>query len=171
MIIGTLDTWTRYNLGPAWRAAFAFLARLPADAATGRHPVPRTGAPAGSVYAEVGRYATRPGGDGRLEAHRNHIDIQYVLSGMEWLDWTPLSGLEPLGPYAGDRDVRFFSVPGDPCTRVLLRPGVFAALFPEDAHAPGIAVQGEPAAMVKAVVKVRVDALSVAGVPELGAAD
>ena len=168
MIIGTLDTWMRYDLGPAWRAAFAFLANLTPDAATGRHPVPCVDAPEGSVYVEVGRYDTRPEGSGRLEAHRRHIDIQYVLSGMEWLDWTPLPGLVAQGPYADDRDVRFFSVTEHPCTRVLLQPGTFAALFPEDAHMPGIAVQGGPAAMVKAVAKVRVDALAVAGIPPRG---
>ena len=47
-------------------------------------------------------------------------------------------------------------------------PGTFAALFQEDAHMPGIAVQGGPAAMVKAVAKVRVDALAVAGIPPCG---
>lgn len=168
MIIGTLDTWMRYDLGPAWRAAFAFLANLAPDAATGRHPVPSADAPEGSVYVEVGRYDTKAEGSGRLEAHRRHIDIQYVLSGMEWLDWTPLSGLGAQGPYVDDRDVRFFSVTGHPCTRVLLQPGTFAALFPEDAHMPGIAVQGAPPAMVKAVAKVRVDALRVAGIPPQG---
>lgn len=162
MIIGTSDTWMRYDLGPAWRAAFAFLANLAPDAAAGRHPVPCAGAPEGSVYVEVGRYDTKPEGSGRLEAHRRHIDIQYVLSGMEWMDWTPLAGLGALGPYAEDRDVRFFSVTERPCARVLLQPGTFAALFPEDAHMPGIAVPGGPAAMVKAVAKVRLDALAVA---------
>ena len=87
---------------------------------------------------------------------------------MEWLDWTPLPGLAALGPYSDDRDVRFFSVTAHPCTRVLLQPGTFAALFPEDAHMPGIAVQGGPSAMVKAVAKVRVDALAVAGIPSRG---
>jgi YhcH/YjgK/YiaL family protein len=164
MILGTLDTWMRYDLGPAWRAAFAFLANLAPDVAGGRHPVPCADAPEGSVYVEVGRYDAMPEGSGRLEAHRRHIDIQYVLSGMEWLDWTPLSGLEAQGPYAEDRDVRFFSVTGRPCTRVLLQPGVFAALFPEDAHMPGIAVPGAATAMVKAVAKVRVDALAVAAI-------
>ena len=89
----------------------------------------------------------------RLEAHRKYIDIQYVVSGCEKI------GILPLG-FAGketeaneEKDIWFYEGKGDEIT---VREGQFMVIYPEECHAPGIAVDS-PSPVKKIVVKVPVD--------------
>ncbi len=84
------------------------------------------------------------------EAHRKYIDIQYVLSGEEIIGCAPLSAMTEEVSANPEGDIWFYHGPVMP---VHLRAGQFAVLFPQDAHAPGIA-PAEPAPVRKVVVKV-----------------
>lgn len=87
-----------------------------------------------------------------FEAHRNYIDLQLVLKGVERIDYAPLEDFRQMSPYDEGRDIQQSTeeLPHTPC---LLSPGMFAIFFPEDAHRPGLG-QGEGR---KAVFKIRVD--------------
>ena len=61
--------------------------------------------------------------------------------------------LAPAGPYDRERDVQFYL--GD-AGFLLLQQGMFAVMLPSDAHMPGVAVDGQPAAVKKIVVKAAV---------------
>ena len=87
----------------------------------------------------------------RLEAHRQHIDIQLTLAGVEQIGWRPLAVCEqPEGVFDPTRDIGFYR--DRPETWLVVPPGTFAIFFPEDAHAP-LAGEG---AVRKAIVKIRV---------------
>jgi len=104
-----------------------------------------------SLYAIVDEYMTRPQDACRLETHRRYADVQYVVRGSELMGYAPAILLKPEGTYDAERDVQFHRGRAD---FLLLHQGLFAVMLPSDAHMPGVAVDGHPAAVKKIVVKV-----------------
>ena len=151
MILDTLPLWRRYaSLNPRIAAGFVFLEQFRPDSPAGRCEIDGD-----SVYAIVQRYQTRPVTGMQLEAHRRYIDIQYIASGREVIQWAPLAGLtEVTQPYDDVKDAALFALTAD-VVPVPLHTGHFAILFPDDAHAPCCA-WGDPAEVLKVVVKVAV---------------
>ena len=109
-----------------------------------------------NLYYLVGRYTTKSIKEGKLEAHKKYIDLQYVLSGRELLGYHPLDNLDIEEPYNEDGDCVLYKVP-DNISTVKLSEGMFCLLFPQDAHLPGCQLNG-PSNVHKVVVKVRIDA-------------
>ncbi len=87
------------------------------------------------------------------ETHQKYIDIQCVLSGIEAMDVGALEAMTDIAEARPEGDIWLHHGPAD--SRVILAPGKFAVLFPGDAHAPCIAVNG-PTKCHKVVVKVKV---------------
>ena len=151
MILDSLPLWRRYSsLNPRLARGFAFLEQLSPDPAIGRHEIDGD-----AVYALVQRYHTRPVEQMQFEAHRRYIDIQYLASGREVIQWAPLASLAAATkPYDAVTDAALYATtPG--MTPMQLQAGQFAILFPDDAHAPCCA-WGNPAEVLKVVVKVEV---------------
>src|SRR5262245_24247066 len=55
------------------------------------------------VYAMIQHYNTRPKEQGKWEAHRKYIDVQYVAEGQELMGYADLSFLK-VGDYVEERD-------------------------------------------------------------------
>ena len=104
------------------------------------------------VYAFFQRYDTRPAND-RPEAHRKYIDIQYLIEGEELIGIAPLSAMKREVEARPERDIYFYE--GE-TVNISIGGGRLAIFFPQDAHAPGIAV-GESRPVRKVVVKVAVE--------------
>lgn len=89
----------------------------------------------------------------RWEAHRRYLDIQYVVSGAENVEWAPLL----LGKVEEDRpddDVYFYAAESIASGATIHHhAGRFSIFTPEDLHRPLLAPQ-DPASIRKAVVKV-----------------
>jgi YhcH/YjgK/YiaL family protein len=152
MILDSFPQWRRYApLSPRFQKAFNFLDQLNDDAEVGRKEIDGD-----DVYALVQRYTTKPLQEGKFEAHRKYIDVQYLLAGTESIIWAPLPSLQNvLMPYDESGDAVLFGlVPGAP--HIDLNVGQFAILFPADGHIPG-RICGAPCEVLKVVVKVRVD--------------
>jgi biofilm protein TabA len=151
MIADTLEQHHRYHsLSSRFAAAFAFLEKLPADIPEGRHDIDGD-----NCFALVQSYATRPSSQIPFEAHRQYIDIQFVLAARETLLWAPLAALTSVTqPYVADKDIAFFAHPPH-WIPIKLCAGQFAIFFPADGHAPGVECGG-PAEVRKVVIKVRV---------------
>jgi YhcH/YjgK/YiaL family protein len=107
------------------------------------------------IYYTIHRYATKPLNEGKLEAHRKYIDIQFLLSGVELIGYAPLTGLTVAEDYNPQKDIAFFNAPNE-ITKVKLEPGLFCVLFPHDAHLPCRQLAG-PADVRKVVIKVRLN--------------
>lgn len=108
-------------------------------------------------YAILQRYTTRPSESAKPEAHRQYVDIQYLVEGREELGWCPLNPeLREHTKYDIDKDIIFYErlVPG---SSVILEEGSFAVLYPADVHRPCGAVHGDPMPVTKVVVKIAVD--------------
>ena len=108
------------------------------------------------VYALVQSYLGKPDiHQPRFEAHRRYIDIQYLVSGKEYFGWAPLEAMIETDLFNEEKDIVHGSVAEASITLVRLSEGLLAVVYPEDAHAPGLA-DGEPAPVKKIVVKVAI---------------
>jgi YhcH/YjgK/YiaL family protein len=106
-----------------------------------------------NIFALVSEYETKLESEGKLEAHRKYIDVQYVIEGEELMGYVPLGNQNILEPYKKENDIIFFK--GDKSfTKVSA--GMFAIFFPTDVHMPGICVERK-SAVKKLVIKVRID--------------
>jgi len=107
------------------------------------------------IYYTIQQYTTRPISEGKLEAHRKYIDIQFLLAGEELIAYAPLKDLTVAEEYNPEKDIAFFQAPAK-ITTIKLEPGLFCVFFPDDAHLPGCQVAG-PADVRKAVIKIRLN--------------
>jgi len=149
MIADTLDRASLYEpLHPKFKMAFDFLR----DTDLLSLPPGRTEIDGDTLFALTQSYETRPVQGGALEAHRKHIDIQFVVSGEEYIGYAPLAGLPPEGPFDDAKDIGFYQGGG---SLVKIPAGTFAIFFPHDAHLPGRHT-GAPAHVRKVVLKVSV---------------
>ncbi|MDD5139456.1 MAG: YhcH/YjgK/YiaL family protein [Verrucomicrobiales bacterium] len=151
MVADTFEQRRRYmSLSPRFAIAFEFLANLPASLPDGRCDIDGD-----DCFALVQTYTTRPLAQAKFEAHRQHIDIQFIQAGRESILWSPLAALTQVTElYVAERDITFFANPPQ-WTPINLHAGQFTIFFPEDGHAPGIEFAG-PAEVRKVVVKARV---------------
>ena len=157
MILDSLSLCRRYaTLNPRFTRAFEFLRQLGPDVATGRHEIEGD-----AIYALVQQYQTRPATGMQLEAHRRYVDIQYLVQGREAIHWAPLASLTQVAmPYDATKDAGLF-LPSADVIPVPVQAGQFAIFFPDDAHAP-CCTWGEPADVLKVVVKVEASSAPVA---------
>ena len=105
-----------------------------------------------NVFANIMTVQTKPEND-TPEAHKKYIDIQYLVSGREHIDVGPLEDMKEEVSGKPENDIWFYH--GD-LDRITIGDGRYAVLFPGDAHAPGIQVNG-PETVRKVVVKVLAD--------------
>lgn len=148
MILDNLSNADRYlGLHRGFQKAFKFLRRPDlANLEPGRHEID-----GGRVFALVSKGPGRTRQDGKLETHREFIDIQCVIAGTDEMGWKPGSMCRtPAGPYNPEKDIRFFT--DAPDAWVMVHAGAFAIFFPEDAHLPLVS-EGE---IHKIVVKVAI---------------
>lgn len=148
MIIDRLSNAHLYlSLSPNVRRAFEYLQKT--DLAY--LPVGIFEMDGKDLYVNSQEYNTKLPAQGKWEAHRRYIDLQYVISGTERIGYAHLSRLA-LGYYNAEKDVLSLMGSGD---YVTLTAGDFMLLFPEDAHMPGMAIDG-PVSVKKAVVKIAI---------------
>jgi biofilm protein TabA len=131
MILARLEEADRYSaLHADFPAAIAFLRGQPLDdLPEGRIEI------AGTTYAIVSRSPLRQRSEARLEAHRQYIDIQFVIGSVEEMGWKSRTLCRELcSPYDPARDIEFFR--DTPDSHVTVHGGEFVIFFPDDAHAP-----------------------------------
>lgn len=104
------------------------------------------------IYANVQTY--EPKIDAKYEAHRDYIDIQYVVEGSELVGVVDLDNCKTCEAYDVKRDIEFLDNQGEDDYQKLNQ-GDFLVLFPTDAHKPSI-FDGVSKKVKKVVVKVRV---------------
>ena len=85
-----------------------------------------------------------------FEAHRDYLDIHYVISGSECVGYSDIDKLTVEREYDAEGD--YLLLRGE-VNRLILSPGEFCIVFPEDAHIPGMI--GNTPSFIKAVVKIK----------------
>lgn len=107
------------------------------------------------IFFAVDEYETQPVNEGRFEIHRKYLDIQALVSGAEYIGYTPLDGLVEAQPYDEQKDLAFYQSPPQ-YSRLVLRPGLFAIFWPHEPHMP-CRIVDTPCRVKKIVVKIRME--------------
>ncbi|HCO62198.1 MAG TPA: YhcH/YjgK/YiaL family protein [Clostridiales bacterium] len=105
------------------------------------------------VYCTRFTYQTIPQEEGFFEAHRRYLDIHIMLAGGERVD---VNRPQALTPTQAQEEHDFYAYQGEGWHSVILRPGAFLVVFPEDAHRIKLQVDG-PETVSKAVFKICID--------------
>lgn len=106
------------------------------------------------VKAIVSEYTTKEVNEKGYEAHKEYIDIQYLVSGEEKIGFVPLEYLKETKAYNAEKDVAFYEGIDVKPQELLLGNGYFAILYPQDGHMPQLWVDG-PGTVKKVVLKVK----------------
>lgn len=149
MLFTPLAIAEKYNyLDDKFKAAYKWLAETDlANTPVGKYPICE------GVTASVQEYTSKALEEGKFEAHDRFFDIQYVISGKERFGVCRREDLEVTEEHP-DRDVNFYKEPAL-SGYVILQAGDAIIVAPEDAHEPGLQVDG-PETVRKVVVKVAV---------------
>jgi len=116
--------------------AFEYVRSFDASTAEGKHEIVGE-----DLYAMVLGYETKEGEDGVFEAHRRYIDIMVLIEGEERVDVVVGEELAESKAYGEAGDAVLYHGP-KMYSSVVLRPGRFALLYPQDIHRPARALAG-----------------------------
>ncbi len=149
MIIDKLSNSHLYSgLGERINKAFTYLKQTDfSEMELGRYEIDGD-----NIFALVNEYTTKDESEGKLEAHKKYIDVQFVAKGSELMGYAPLGNQKIIDEYNEKNDITFFT--GEKSfTRV--DENMFAIFFPTDVHLPGIKVN-DKSYVNKVVIKVKV---------------
>lgn len=143
MIVDKLENAHLYPLNEKMKKAFAFLQSVkdPKTCAFGKR--------GDEIFAMYQSYDDEQV-DWKFEAHKEYIDVQYIVSGRETFGWKPCKDVEN---YNAEKDCALFK--GENKAEITLGAGEFIVFFPTDAHAPKMK-NPDKKTIEKIVVKVKV---------------
>ena len=131
MVVDTLKNIEIYKgLSPDIYAGLKFLANAKSNIELGVYIINN------NVKAIVSSYETVDEFVRGYESHKNVIDIQYPIIGLERVKWSPIAEMEINIPYDPEKDRLFYKKPSKQGTHVDIGNGIFAIMFPEDGHGP-----------------------------------
>ena len=107
------------------------------------------------VKAIVSEYNTKEVNENGYEAHREYIDIQYLLKGSEKICCLPLEYLKETKAYSKEIDAAFYEGVNVQTQEMVIGDGYFAIFYPQDGHMPGLNVD-KSVEVNKVVVKVKI---------------
>ncbi|MBQ7800509.1 MAG: YhcH/YjgK/YiaL family protein [Oscillospiraceae bacterium] len=140
---------TYYGMHKNFEKAFDFIKKAVSEnLAVGKYELDGR-----ELFASVQEYDSKTDEQAKNEAHKNYIDIQYVVSGTEIIESVEIEKATPNTEYNAEKDVMFYDKSEDAVTLILTE-GEYAILYPQDVHRPGLCV-GTPAPVKKIVVKVK----------------
>ena len=150
MVVDTLKNIEQYKgLSLDIYAGLQFLANAKSEIELGIYPINK------NVKAIVSSYETVDKFERGYESHKNVIDIQYPIIGLERVKWSPIEKMNINIPYDESKDRTFFKDPSKQGTHVDIGNGIFAIMFPEDGHGPQHYVT-QPELIKKITIKVSI---------------
>lgn len=113
---------------------------------------PRTVPLSGGNKILIQEYTTKDGNAQKVEAHREFLDLQYIIEGEELVGWAPLDTLTPADEYNPAKDKQMFTGHVD---FMRIPAGYCYVVYPEDGHMPGSHLD-TPKTSKKLIVKLKV---------------
>ena len=104
------------------------------------------------LFINVISFETKTEADSLFETHRDYIDIQLMMEGEEWIGFAPKSELTVTKPYTPDCELYSMI---DTFDRVRIKEDKLCIIFPDEPHAPGIAVNDATGKVKKMVAKIK----------------
>lgn len=113
----------------------------------GSHPIDGD-----ELFVNIVEYETTTPENRFWEAHRQYLDLHFMLRGPEQIDVNFIDNMEQKEFVEKDD---FLPLEGDPNSHVVLNAGDFLLCYPADAHRTAVQV-GNPAVIKKAIFKIRI---------------
>ena len=107
------------------------------------------------VYVNVKDYTSKPETQGKWEAHKKYIDIQFMIKGTERIGVGEIDNYQTTEAYDESKDLEFLAVANDNYQFINMNENDFIILYPQDVHMPQIAMN-TPSYVKKAVVKISI---------------
>lgn len=149
MIFDSVQRKDTYKELPLLYQALCFLQQLP----PGELPREQMVLIEGQLFCNPVTLMSKPEKECIYEAHRNYIDLHYIVSGVERIATRDVKQLSSVVPYSSEKDIEFLE--GDADGYYSLKPGQFMVCFPQDAHKVAI-MEEQPAEIQKVVFKIKV---------------
>jgi biofilm protein TabA len=146
------ETYKPWLTHPTWQTVLKWLEELPANLPDGEHAIQGR-----DIYVNAHSPMTGDRSTGTYEAHRDYLDLHFVRSGGELIEWAPVGSMQPTMEYDKEKDYQLFATPAKAVSLMMI-PGSFAIFMPEDAHMPKIS-DGINDQVRKVVVKVKLSLL------------
>lgn len=132
-----------------WNTAFRFLAEMnTTNLQLGRTDLSE------DVYFSYSEYSTEKSEDRYYESHKQYIDIQYLISGKEYIGITRDKNLKIFKPYNKEKDIVFYEYHGG--EMLFADHQRYFIFFPDDIHKPCIQA-GEKSQVKKIVIKIKIN--------------
>lgn len=147
MIFDTIQNKKNYEDFPLIYQALEYLSSLDND----QLPEPNTVLIPEKLFCNPVQFISKPEEDCIYEAHRNYIDLHYIVEGIEKIGTADIASLTTVTPYILEKDIEFLD--GIAEGYYNLTPGKFMVCFPNDAHKVAI-MQETPAEIKKIVFKI-----------------
>ena len=149
MIVDTLQNAHLYEgLNERFMRAFEYLRTADfAAISNGKYSVDGE-----NIFAIVNEFETKDKSECEAEAHKKHIDIQYVFKGTEMFGYVPLTIQKPVVEYDETNDVAIYS---EVVSYLKLEAGMFIIFYPTDIHQPEVR-EFEPVTVKKVVIKIKI---------------
>lgn len=90
------------------------------------------------IFVNIVKYDTKEEKDCIWEAHKQYLDIHYVINGMERIKISNVKNMN-CGQYLEKSD--YLQLDGEATSEVILMQGQYLTLFLEDAHMTGVKVE------------------------------
>ena len=149
MIIDSIKNAKKYySVHPSFKAAFEALEKIDENT-----PCERITVDGDNIFINMAEYVNKNVDECLYESHKKYIDIQYVVSGEEYIDLCDQDILEFTDNRLDTDDIAFFK-DTDKFSRADLTEGTFVVIFPGEAHKPCIAPDGKGVKVRKAVAKI-----------------
>ncbi len=107
------------------------------------------------LFMLLNSYETHELGDNLSEAHRQYLDVMYMVEGEETIYVKPTAQLQCVTREYDPAIEALLAKTDADVTPVLLRAGSFVVLFPQDAHTPACHANG-PCQVKKIIGKVQI---------------
>ena len=104
------------------------------------------------LYVNIVEYTTTNASDRFWEAHKNYLDVHFMLHGEEQIDLNFIQNMD-VKEFVEKDD--FLPMDGEKNASVILHDGDFLICYPSDGHRTAVAVT-EPVTIKKAIFKVRI---------------
>ena len=104
------------------------------------------------LYVNIVEYETTTPEARFWEAHREYLDLHFMLRGPEQIDVNFIDNMEQKEYVPADDFLPLF---GNPNSHAVLNAGDFLLCYPKDAHRTAVAVNG-PAVIKKAIFKIKI---------------
>lgn len=109
-----------------------------------------------ALFVKVLRYNPKNASENYFEIHNFHADLQLIVSGIEAFHIVNNCYLEETNEFKMEGDFAFYKADKN-ITELVLEPGKFAFLFPEEPHKPGCKYKSIESPILKLVFKIKID--------------